>query len=363
MAALREAFTAAGLEAVVALSAADHHIENPDPVTLLTGFKPLGPCLATMDKDGSVTLVVTPAWDEGRAQRRARCDRLEGCDDLLHGLARLSLPSAERVGFCGCDAMPHGVIQALAEVLGGLPRPADGLVFAIAARKTDAEIENARHAARIAEAGYAHLLAVARPGMAECDLAVELRLHMEALGAEDNFLMLTSASHPRAVQPSGARRLQAGDLIIAELTPSVGNQFAQICRTATLGRPPPVLAEKYALLVETMQAGIGAARAGARMAEVAWAMDRVLEEAGYSEFCRPPHMNRRGHGLGMSSILPGNVVSDNDTVLEEDMVFVIHPNQYLPETGYLLCGEPVMVTAEGGTPLTETPAALGCIPV
>ena len=32
------------------------------------------------------------------------------------------------------------------------------------------------------------------------------------------------------------------------------------------------------------------------------------------------------------------------TVLEPDMVFMIHPNQYLPETGYLLCGEPVVLT-------------------
>ena len=41
---------------------------------------------------------------------------------------------------------------------------------------------------------------------------------------------------------------------------------------------------------------------------------------------------------------PGDVALDNDTVLEPGMVFMIHPNQYLPETGYLLCGEPVLLT-------------------
>ena len=55
---------------------------------------------------------------------------------------------------------------------------------------------------------------------------------------------------------------------------------------------------------------------------------------------------------------PGDVARDNPTVLEPGMVFMIHPNQYLPETGYLLCGEPVVITARGAEPLTQRQAAL-----
>jgi hypothetical protein len=40
------------------------------------------------------------------------------------------------------------------------------------------------------------------------------------------------------------------------------------------------------------------------------------------------------------------------------MVFMIHPNQHLPETGYLLCGEPVLLTAGGAEPLTRQRSAL-----
>ena len=47
---------------------------------------------------------------------------------------------------------------------------------------------------------------------------------------------------------------------------------------------------------------------------------------------------------------PGDVALDNDTLLEPGMVFMIHPNQYLPETGYLLCGEPVLLTASAAGP-------------
>jgi hypothetical protein len=41
------------------------------------------------------------------------------------------------------------------------------------------------------------------------------------------------------------------------------------------------------------------------------------------------------------------------------MLFMIHPNQYLPETGYLLCGEPVVVTQSGADVLTAERSALG----
>ena len=82
------------------------------------------------------------------------------------------------------------------------------------------------------------------------------------------------------------------------------------------------------------------------MASVCRAINTVLEAEGYGEYCHPPHIRRRGHGLGFGSIRPGDVSLDNDTVLTEGMVFMIHPNQHLPETGYLLCGEPVLVTAQ-----------------
>ena len=107
-----------------------------------------------------------------------------------------------------------------------------------------------------------------------------------------------------------------------------------------------------------MDAGIAAARPGVPMASVCGAINTVLEAEGYGEYCHPPHIRRRGHGLGFGSIRPGDVSLDNDTLLAEGMVFMIHPNQHLPETGYLLCGEPVLLTARGAEPLTKQRSAL-----
>ena len=64
-------------------------------------------------------------------------------------------------------------------------------------------------------------------------------------------------------------------------------------------------------------------------------------------------------GSAFASTRPGDVSLDNTTVLEPEMLFMLHPNQYLPETGYLLCGEPVVITAGGAEVLTQEQSSLG----
>jgi Xaa-Pro aminopeptidase len=263
----------------------------------------------------------------------------------------------ESIGVAG---LPYTRWEIASRLKQALPNAtdADAIVFDAAAAKTDVEIANAREATRIAELAYQRLLEIARPGMSEDELSVDLRWYTKTLGADDNFLMLCAGPRNPAVAPSNGRIMQAGDTLVAEITPSYRGQLAQICRTVTFGPARDDLKRKYQLLVHAMNAGIGAARPGAPMSSVCQAMNTVLEAEGYGEYCHPPHIRRRGHGLGFGAIRPGDVSLDNETVLQEGMVFMIHPNQHLPDTGYLLCGEPVVLTATGAEPLTQQRSAL-----
>ena len=345
-----------GLERIVALHDGAHFIEKPDPVLVLSGFKSLGPCAVVLERDGRTTLVVTPVWDAGRAAQGRSGLRVVTADDVADGLAGV-LGGSGATGSVGLAAAPFGIAQRVARLI---PEalPADAIVYGAARAKTDSEIANARAAVRIAELGYRHLLDIARPGISEDELAVELRWHSKSLGAEDNFVLLCAGPHNKAVAPSCGRRLQPGDIIVVELTPSYRGQLVQICRTVSVGEASQTLRRKYALVVEAMHKGIAAAQPGRPMADVCRAINDVLEAEGYGEFCHPPHIRRRGHGLGFGSTEPGDVALDNQTILEPDMLFMIHPNQYLPETGYLLCGEPVLMTAQGALPLTAQTATL-----
>ena len=350
------------IDTLIALSNAKHHLARINLATHLMGYRALGESALLLRADGTQRLIVTPAYDAERAALRRPELPLTASDDLAAALAeQLRQRAPGRVATTGLGAMPHDLAMRLLDIVGKDALPFDDAVSEVTAPKTDQEIANAKKAVAIAEQAHEHMLAVARAGMRECDLAVEVNLYAKGLGANDNFLMLSAGPHQLGIGASSNRPLERGDIIIAEATPAYDGQFAQICRSVSVGPPSNVQAEKYALLVRAMKAGIETIRPGAKVSDVAGAIDAVMTDAGYEKYNHPPYLNRRGHGLGVGSMAPGDIAVENHAILEEDMVFVVHPNQYLPETGYFLCGEPVRVTATGFERLSKKWAELGAV--
>ena len=113
------------------------------------------------------------------------------------------------------------------------------------------------------------------------------------------------------------------------------------------------------MLVHALEESLKYIRSDVPASVISKAMNEVISEAGYAKYCYPPYMRARGHGLGAGSIAPGHVIDDDTKVnLERHQVVVVHPNQYLPETGYLACGETVLVTDTGMERLAETETKL-----
>ena len=349
----------AGVARLVCAGNGHHMIDLDNAVFHMTGYRSVGPALLVLESDGRTRLLTSPA-DEVDAIAGLGLDDMRALDDIGSGSHDV-LAGKPLTGIVGLDDMPRRLAQTIVGALGAEPQRLDAEFHAATAAKTDEEIAAARRATAIAEDGYKRLLEIARPGMRECDLAIALNLHMRDLGANDSFLMLNCGPRQDAVMPSSERQIEAGDLLLCELSPSVRGQFTQICRTGSIGPAPDVTHEKYPLLVAAMRAGIARVKPGVRLGDVCMAIDDHLSTAGYAKFSRPPFIRRRGHGLGSGSTAPGDVSIDNDTILEPGMLFMVHPNQFLPETGYMMCGEPVLVTETGHEVLTREPAALASI--
>lgn len=354
------------LDLLVGFTGEIHNFLQCEPVFTLTGFKTIDCCAVILTGDGTRILIVTPSWDAARAAERAPNVRVVPADDLIAALTAelkmLEIP-ASRIGVAGSDLLPMRFAGPALAAVGAEAKRVDQIVRSAGRCKNPDEIDSARHATEIAEKGYDHLLRIVRPGMREFELSAELFSFMKELGSEDNFLLMSSSSHNLAVRAPRRRVMVEGDIILVELTPCVDGQFSQICRTAVIGEPTAIVREKYKMLQEATEIGLAAARAGATVADAAIAMDDVFRKAGYGDYCRPPFMRVRGHGLGALSDLPGDITVDNKTVLEQDMIFMLHPNQYLPETGYLMCGEPVRIGAGRAEPLTVRPSALDTIAI
>lgn len=362
--AARKRMAAERIDLLIAASSGLHSLDRPDPVCYLTGYRSIGESLFLLFQSGAAILIVSPVADAERVASRYTASASLATDDVFEAMQATLAghhATAPSIAVVNIATLPYRLAQRIFSLAGSAMRNFDGALYCAGGPKTVDEIEHARKATVIAEKAFERLLEIAHPGLPECELAVELNCFTKSLGAEDNFLMLSASPNALAVMPSSGRRIERGDVLLAELSPNFEGQFSQICRTVSIGTPRRELQEKYDLAVRAMWAGIEEIRPGIRASEVCHAIDRVFEAAGYVEYCRPPHMRRRGHGLGCGSVAPGDIAADNQTLLEEGMVFVVHPNQYIPEAGYLLCGEPVRVTATGVETLSKRSADLGIV--
>jgi Xaa-Pro dipeptidase len=357
---------AGGLDGLIAASNGLNNFLESNAVYVLSGVRPIGESAVVLDRDGRSTLIVTPAWDGERAASSSSTDLTIGTDDLAATLkdvaAKYRLDVARSISV-GLSLLGQALTARIGVGLGTLPKPADELARDLARIRTAEELKAAERATWIAERGYERVLEFARPGLREYELAAELCCFTKKLGAEDNFLLMSASQHNLAVRAAGERVLDVGDIILSEITPCYRGQFSQICRTTVIGEPRPLLREKFAILQDAMSAGLEAGRAGATVTDLTRAINGVIAKAGYGDYCRPPYMRVRGHGLGITSDRPGDIVERNERVLESGMVFVMHPNQYIPESGYLMCGEPVVVTDEGCRALSAQMAQLDVIAV
>jgi Xaa-Pro dipeptidase len=361
---LRQAIQAAGLERLVLYSDAQHALgaTSTDGVRWLSGFKPMAESLVVLPRDDEPCLVVTPSWDQARARRQTSIGRVLSGDALDEALAGVDLARG-RTGFVGAHRCRRPRRQALEGLLHG-PSVAFDTEFEALVRVKDAlELSNIRQATELAERGYQHLLEVARPGLPEYALVGELSAYLRSQGADDNFLLVAASRLHPAIRVPGDRLLDVGDVILGEISPSVNGDFAQICRTAVIGPANTLQCERHALLVESMQVGLRVGTPGVTVGDVVEAMNAPLAQAGFADYCRQPYMRVRGHGLGLGSTAPGDLTVDNRTPLEAGMTFVLHPNQFLPGAGYLMVGEPVVVTEAGLRPLSQRDPGLDAIPV
>ena len=350
-----------GLRGLVIYFGGQHYMLRMNQLMYLTDFKALGCAALLLPDEGRPTLIVSPEWDAARAREEALCvaDIIAVTPENLPAtIAMHARQLPQPLALAGSEGMTVAFSRGLNAALGAEPATADTLVSSVAATRTPVELERIELAAGIADAGFSALCETARVGMWEYELAAEVEAAMHAAGSDDNYGLIGAGPHNLAIRAPTNRRLEAGDLIVGEITPCYRGYFAQLCRTFILGEPNEVQRQKYDMLVQAQIAGLAAARPGLPSSGIAKAVNAVISAQGYGEYCRQPYMRTRGHGLGFGGVVPYDVTEDASPVLENNMTMIIHPNQYIPETGYMMLGDTVVIEDAGPRVLTKTPRQL-----
>ena len=362
---VRDAMAQADVDVLIAYGSGLHAFTGTNPSWYLSAYKQIGAHSAViLPLAGEPLFIMTPSWDAPRYQERATMEMLAVEPEAF--LDTIAAQLKQRGWNAGPTAVAGGPLQTRATkdawetVIGRVPIDAEKIISDSAKIRDGWSLSCTRRAVDIAERGYQNLLDTTRAGMREYQIAAELETYMRALGGEDNFLLMSASQHNQAGHFPTNRVLQQGDLILAEITPAVEGEFIQICRSAVIGKPSQVQRDKFALLEEALRAGMKAATPGTSVTEIVEVINKPIVAAGYEQYTVPPYMRTRGHSMGLGSMEP-ELAPTHDHTMQKDMVFVMHPNQYIPETGYLMCGEPVIISDGGAVPLTSKIGSLGSI--
>ncbi|WP_104019025.1 M24 family metallopeptidase [Roseovarius nitratireducens] len=214
-----------------------------------------------------------------------------------------------------------------------------GIVAGLRAVKSAAEIDRIARICAIAGRAFDRVGEIAGPGVpldrVFCDFQ---RLLLEE-GA-DWVPYLAGGAGPEGyadvISPADARPLAAGDVLMLDTGAVCDGYFCDFDRNFAIAHARPVQRAAHARLIEATQAGLAAARPGARASDVWRAMaDVVGVEDG-----------RLGHGLGMQLTEGLSLRAGDETVLLPDMVITLEP-VIATAPGRIMVHEEVIAITDG----------------
>ena len=231
-----------------------------------------------------------------------------------------------------------------------------GIVARLRAVKSEAEIAKIARACAIAGRAFDRVSEVTRPGVTMAAVFRGFQALLLDEGA-DWVPYLAGGAGPLGysdvISPAGPEPLQASDVLMLDTGAVWDGYFCDYDRNFAVGRADPRAEAAWARLLEATQAGLAAARPGARACDVWRAMADIVGAGGAA--------GRLGHGLGMQ-LTEGLSLSPRDrTVLEPGMVITLEPGIETVPGLFLVHEENVVIGTTGAAPLS--PLSHGRLPV
>jgi len=234
-------------------------------------------------------------------------------------------------------------------------KPVEQMVLPMRTVKEESEIEAIRAAVACADAAFAHLCQIIRPGMTEAQIAWELESHMRLNGAEEVGFPIIVGSGPNGAMPHATcsdRPVQAGEPIVVDWGATVRGYRSDATRTLCLGTADDRYLRTWHLVLDAQRAVEEQVRPGMSGKEVDAIARDVLAQAGQAE--------RFGHGLGHGVGLaiheaPFLGTRVDPVILQPGMVFSVEPGLYYPGWGGVRIEDLVVLREHGAEVLTQAP--------
>jgi Xaa-Pro aminopeptidase len=282
--------------------------------------------------------------------------------------AVLGQTARARVGFEGAHLTVSRFNWLQAEVAKvATPPPewvsTEGLIEQARVVKDPYEVEILRRGGALISQVTLRVLDLARAGMTERDLALEIETAIRRAGFERPAFETIVASGPNAALPHAKptnRKLSEGDLVVLDFGGVYDSYCVDLTRTVVVQTASPRVREVHAAVRRAHDRAIEATRPGASRFGIDAAARDVLVAAGMGD----AFGHGTGHGLGIEVhedpriSKKGPNVDPRREAVEPGMVFTIEPGAYYPGWGGVRIEDDVLVTESGVELLTEAPTEL-----
>ena len=218
--------------------------------------------------------------------------------------------------------------------------------------KSEQELVYMRRGARIVERMHARIREVIEPGMCKCDLVAEI--YATGISGTEEF----GGDYPAFVPmlPTGAdasaphltwddKPLLSGEGTFFEIAGAHRRYQLPLCRTVFLGEPPAEMRRAEKAVLEGLDAGLDAARAGNRACDVAREFFATMKSAGFHK------EGRCGYPIGISyppdwGERTISFRETDQTLLEPGMTFHFMPGLWMDTWG-LEITESILIADDG----------------
>jgi methionyl aminopeptidase len=220
--------------------------------------------------------------------------------------------------------------------------------------KSASEIEKMRRAGSIVREVLELVRSLVKPGASTLDLEKAAEARIKELGAKPAFkgyhgypCVLCTSVNQEVVHgiPSAKRILKEGDIVSVDCGAIIDGYFGDAAITIPVGNKIDPVTEKLLRVTESsLQAGIAEVRPGAHLGDIGAAVQKVVEDAGFSVV-----VDFVGHGIGTKMHedpqVPNYGLRGQGMKLKAGMVIAIEPmvNVGTPD---------VKVLADGWTAVT-----------
>jgi Xaa-Pro aminopeptidase len=277
---------------------------------------------------------------------------------LLNALKQLLPELRGRKGMVEAEALPVGAMTVLEgltveqSVAQDVPRDATthdlgSAIRQARRRKEPDEIALLKSCMRAGEAGQARMREVARAGVSELEVFLEVQKAAVAAAGKACYIYGDFRATTKLIPKAGGLptdyRLQNGDIYILDYSVVLDGYRGDFTNSQSIGEPSAEIREMFALCEAGMRGGEATLKAGAKARDVFAAVDKPYVDAGRTEL----FAHHAGHGIGLAHPEPPILVPESDDVLLAGDVVTLEPGAYQAGIGGMRIEHNYLITETG----------------